>query len=363
MYPHQRPLTERQEDLMKTLYYNKNLMFGIQKLFKYLQENHANYNIYRAQVAKWLKSQEIYQLYQKKPVKRKSTRTIFSNKAKAILQLDLIDFSKRPFNNYNYILTAVDIYSRKLWAYPLQAKTVEEVERTITPLIEELKPQVIQTDSGNEFRFNPDDVKMLKSPSYTPQTQGIVERINGIIKNVIYKYLYNSKTNNWVDILPVAVEAYNDTYHTSLKNTPNKVFAGTVQVDNRKKVDKDKDKIINEGTYVRLKVPSSAYKTKGAPIYSKNIFKIIAITKGKDFSRNRYKLQDIGTGRVAPNTYNNTQFIIIPDERPIKFERMNTRQRKREIQEEIDRPKTDEIKKLKIDGKIPEIIEGKRNRK
>ena len=348
VYPHEMPLTERQQSLLKDLYYNKNIMFGIHKLFKYIQTNYPTYKLYRAQIEKWLKAQEVHQLYLKKPNRQKSSRQIYSNQPDGIFQADLIDFSNRPYKNFNYILMVCDIYSRYLWAFPIKTKTVEEVKKNIFPLLKDRYPSVIQTDNGNEFNFNlPNqqlNIKHIKSNSYTPQNQAIIERINGTIKSVLFKALYIQKTNNWPGLLREVVNAYNTTFQRIIKTTPKEAYDKAEINNPRNNINKDKDTLLNIGTLVRLNFKQK--KSKGEPLYSEDIYEITKILKGKDFTRNRYKLRSRLTNELVKNTFNNTQFQVIKDVQ--QFEKIQTRVLKRQILEEDIRPKkmVKEVKNL-----------------
>lgn len=349
MYPHEEPLTERQTALLKDLYYNKNIMFGIHKFFKYVKTNYPLYKIYRAQIERWLKSQEVHQLYFRKPEKTKSSRQIYSNIPDSIFQADLIDFSNRPYRGFNYILNVCDIYSRYLWAFPLKTKTIEEVKQKLFPLLQERLPSVIQTDNGAEFYLGlPTEelnIKHIKSRAYTPQNQSIVERLNGTIKNVLFKAIYIQKTNNWIDLLPKVVNAYNTTFQRMIRTTPKEAYE-KAQIDNpRTKFNKDKDTLLNIGDLIRVKIKTTQ-KTKGEPKYSESIYEIIKILKGKDFSRNRYKLRNKLTNEELKNTFNNTQFQVIKE--PQIYEKIITRSKRIEELQEANRPKklVKEIKSL-----------------
>ena len=56
------PLSKEGIELLQDLYYKKMMIFGRDKLYKYIQENHQDVKISRRQIADWLKQQEINQL-------------------------------------------------------------------------------------------------------------------------------------------------------------------------------------------------------------------------------------------------------------------------------------------------------------
>lgn len=318
MYNHEKPLTKSQEDFLKDLYYNKKLLYGGRRLFNYIEENYPDFkpHLYRSQVEKWVGSQEIHQIYLKRPVKEKESRQIYSSTHSKIIQVDLIDFTSRPYKGNNFILVVIDIFSKKLWAKPLRTKTAVEVKSKLNPILNEIKPKVIQTDNGNEFAFQyPDGITHIKSQAYTPQNQGIVERTNGTIKSILNKYFKLTNKNDWPNIIKEVVDNYNDSYNQSIKNTPNNIYKYSEEqiqelASKRNQINKDKDELLELGTRVRIKLPKNNYK-KGNPIFSEQIFEIVKRLKGTGNSRNRYKVKEIETGDVFSGTYNNTKLQII----------------------------------------------------
>ena len=106
-------------------------------------------------VNQWLKSNTAYTLH--KPLKRKFLRR--KTIAPGIyhqLQIDLVDLSRLRTRNKNirYLLTAIDIFSRKAFAIPLKTKSGPDVLHALKTLFSSY-PYVkyIQADQGKEF-FN-----------------------------------------------------------------------------------------------------------------------------------------------------------------------------------------------------------------
>jgi hypothetical protein len=48
----------------------------------------------------------------------------------------------------------------------------------------------------------------------------VVERWNRTIKRIMWKYFTANNTQNYIDVLPVIINKYNNTYHRSIKCTP-----------------------------------------------------------------------------------------------------------------------------------------------
>ena len=48
----------------------------------------------------------------------------------------------------------------------------------------------------------------------------LAERFNHTLRERIYRYLYHHNTNRYIDVFPRIVEAYNNSYHRTLKMSP-----------------------------------------------------------------------------------------------------------------------------------------------
>ena len=366
MYPNERPLTPEQTAYLHNLYYNKKFYYGTVKLFEYTRYNEPSTipHIFRNQIAKWLKGQKIYQLYKQAP-RKKATRHIYSSKKGKLFQADLIDFTKKPSNGYKYVLMIIDTFTRKLFAKPLRNKTAELVGQAIQNIFTEnnIQPKVIQTDNGNEFNdINIENAKQIKSNSYTPQNQGIVERANQTIKRMIYKYIKLTGKSNWPFILQELIDNYNDSYHKSIKSSPNKLWNSSQEEQDqvaqlsRKQINKDSDKPLEIGSMVRKRLVKP---NKNKTIWTNKIFKITDIVSGKDFSRNRYILMDENQ-KVLKGYFNNTQLQLVseindfPEKRNKQTLHVIDIPRKKQRMEETNKHKASfyievPVKKLKAD--------------
>ena len=90
----------------------------------------------------------------------------------AMLQMDLIDFSKnKSEEGFAYILSVIDVYSRKLWLQGIKQKTIANVIPELNYIIQEIqkdyKIDVIQSDSGGEYKISFPSIKHITSRAYT----------------------------------------------------------------------------------------------------------------------------------------------------------------------------------------------------
>lgn len=146
-------------------------------------------------------------------------------------QMDLIEMGKysKQIGGYKYILTAIDIFSKFAWVYPLKTKTGKEVANAFVQILKNgRQPLNLQTDQGKEF-FNKIFKKITENRNinhyftYSSKKASIVERFNRTLKSLLYKRFALNNNNKWKSILPDTVEFYNSKYHRTIKMRPSDV--------------------------------------------------------------------------------------------------------------------------------------------
>ncbi|CAL9692543.1 unnamed protein product [Knipowitschia caucasica] len=149
------------------------------------------------------------------------------------LTIDYVDMI-RPVQGKRYMLVVSDRFSRWIEALPAKNKNADTVAKF---LCREVFPRFgiprrISSDNGGEFVdktvkcvLQKLGVKQRLGCVYHPQSQGMVERANGILKNKLLKICMNTGLN-WVDALPLALMAYRGSANKSLKLTPHEALTG-----------------------------------------------------------------------------------------------------------------------------------------
>ena len=134
-----------------------------------------------------------------------------------------------------YILTIGDYFSKYFLAIPLRRHTAETVSHAIvTEWICKLGgcPITIHSDRAPEFcskvmkhMFEVLQIHHTKTLPYRPQSDGMVERFNGTIQQMLRCSL-GSDRSNWDELLPYLVMAYNATEQASTGCSPNLLCFG-----------------------------------------------------------------------------------------------------------------------------------------
>ena len=155
---------------------------------------------------------------------------------------DLIDKSSlsKYNNNYKFILTVIDIFTKYAWAIPL--KNESGLSITIgfkTILSGGRKPEKLWVDRGSEF-YNNTFKSLLKEYGTGKSASGIsetasqielystysdlkavfIERFNRTLLHIINKPMFINVDGNWVNILNDAVVTYNNNIHSTINMTP-----------------------------------------------------------------------------------------------------------------------------------------------
>ena len=122
----------------------------------------------------------------------------------------------------NFLLLVIDIFNKYGWIKPLKNKSSENIVKALKEIFKESgrRPKKLWTDKGREF-FNKDvqDLVYLYATE-NEEKSSIAERWIRTIKEKMFKYFTDNKTNRYIDALPDLVEDYNNTVHSSTKLTP-----------------------------------------------------------------------------------------------------------------------------------------------
>ena len=220
--------------------------------------------------------------FQSKPAK--IWNTITSPEAKPLSQvfIDLMDMSKvatkKGNANHNFGLVAIDVYSRRGWIEPIKNKTTGYVLEGLKKIFIKNVPERITSDNGGEFKgqvseyFRQNNIEHRTVQVGDHRTMGIIDRFIRTIRNELNLIWEFNENFEWVPIIHEVVDAYNKTYHNTIKAVPINVYEGTEK--NTQEI--YRNPLINEfpkGTRVRKELERTIF-SKGDKQFSKTIFKV-----------------------------------------------------------------------------------------
>lgn len=314
------PIDKEEEDKLHDLFYEEKNYFGRDRLYKLAKSQ--GINVSRRQVMDWLKQQEIHQLYRQKKPSHDITSTITRDAYKQI-GIDLADMSNMEYQGNKWMLTGIDLFTKKAWAIPMKDKKDGTVLIAFKKMLRRMKqkPSSIRSDNGSEFtnkkfkdHLKENGIRQVLSLPSKPQSNGQIERFNGILKRLIKIALTLDNSKDWVSILDKLVSNYNNTKHAITNKTPNEMEEGQF---NKKDV---VDRIEKNATISRIqfkvgdKVRIKEDKNKSGQNWSSKLYKIHKAVKPRKLGiAVYYNIKDFGKKKF----YNNDLLFIPSVEHPI----------------------------------------------
>jgi hypothetical protein len=319
-------------DGILTKFYKKaenSIGVGIVAFYKKVRQEYLN--IKRSEVAEFLQKQQTYQMTRSSS--HRINKPITSDYPNQLWAVDLVELSERIPNtqHISFILNVVDVFSRKVFLFPLKKKLADNIAGCFKIIKQRLKvlPKYLMCDNGGEFMGDfekyceKEGIKIRNTRAYSPQSNGIVERKNREVRKRMNELIIRAENQriDWRKLLNTVEASINGSYTDTIKGTPNDVWSPTnervnlneeqnelvkrVAKNTRDKIEKFKSKEFKEGDLVRAKM-SSLYTSirklikegKGKDIrvnYSPDVYRIskVIISKKLGFTKNSYYLETL----------------------------------------------------------------------
>jgi len=251
-------------------------------------------------------------------------RHIRINAAGVRVDIDLIELGdlKQWNDGHSFILTAIDGFSKFIWALPIKRKESAQCAEAFEDMVRNgrLHAALLYSDAGKEFLGSPfQEVLRKHKMQHRICTSEdfhcpFVERAIRTLKEKMFQAMTSRFTRRWIDLLPRVVETYNRTQHSTTKMRPLNAAKdeNTLQVyeNTLKRYPKDvKRKIykFKKGDLVRIyKGGHGALGNKGyLPQYTWEVFRIAKLANDRPgidgkYAPPAYVLEDLH-GEVIEN--------------------------------------------------------------
>ena len=141
-----------------------------------------------------------------------------------------------PSGGYENIITAIDVFSRYAFAYPVSNPTAVNTAKVIIDIMTRhaYLPTLNITDKRSVFFSQVIHevaeilgINLKHATTKHAQTIGVLERAHATIKTSL-KMASGEYRKQWHKYLPIAILNYNTTYHSSIDCEPSRVFHGRV---------------------------------------------------------------------------------------------------------------------------------------
>lgn len=218
--------------------------------------------------------------------KPKQYTSIQANHAGDSVQVDLMDvsYSTTAIHGTKYLLTFIDVYSRFAQVIPIRNKTATTVAKAMKKHLDSFPRKVynVTSDDGSEFKakafqklMEERGIKHYITPAHTPNKVAIVERFHRTLRSRLKLFTDMRKTERFTEILPDLVYNYNNTFHRTIKATPQEVLSGDEQPANTPTV---VDYPFKLGDIVRRSVTKQQF-AKGGRTFSHDTYIITGINE------------------------------------------------------------------------------------
>ncbi|XP_076053674.1 KRAB-A domain-containing protein 2-like [Oratosquilla oratoria] len=147
-------------------------------------------------------------------------------------QADLINFQTLPDGDFKYIMTYANHFSKFCALRPLTSKRAEEVAANLLDILLTFgAPAILQSDNGREF-VNAiiaelsvlwPELKLVTGRPRHPQSQGAIERLNGMIKDNLTIWMRENNSRKWSVGLKFVQWQDNISHHETTGHSPFKI--------------------------------------------------------------------------------------------------------------------------------------------
>ena len=318
-------LTDKDIARLSKLYYEEGYTLGRDAIYSVLKKEYKKPPS-KKDISEWLSKQKLNQVYAQTR-KGGSVQSFKPTKPFESLSADLIDFTNKPAQQFRYILVVIDNFSRYMYVEAMTGKTAKKTANAMSKILEKVeeeqgrRPRYVQADDGPEFKG--DYAKLLsnlkiekrRTLAGQPQSNGLVERANGKLKQIIFKNKEIFK-GTWKSNLNRAVKVYNNYENRTTGFSPSdasKLTGADIKKlkDNVAKTQKDENrsqgKAYKVGDRVRLKKPKGKLDKMSTPNWSQDIYTIQKVIAGSGSKAPTYMIK----GRPSDLRYTRNDVQVI----------------------------------------------------
>ena len=152
-----------------------------------------------------------------------------------VMQIDLVP-GLPPSDGYENIVTAMDVFSRFLFAYPTSNQDATTIAKVIINIMTKhaYLPTTLISDKDTAFTSHIIKevagvlvITLKHATTKHAQTIGLLERSHASIKQSL-KIETGERRSLWHKYISIAVLNYNTSYHSSIGCEPSRVFHGRI---------------------------------------------------------------------------------------------------------------------------------------
>ena len=150
-----------------------------------------------------------------------------------LVTADITEVTPSRTTHIKYILVICDHFTKFVQAYPIRSQSARDIaSKFIDYMMIFGIPEQILTDQGLGFQaelvseiYDLLDIRRLRTTPYWPQCDGITEKFNSTMKDMLKAFI-NENQDNWEDLLNKITFAYNTATHKTTQYTPFELMFG-----------------------------------------------------------------------------------------------------------------------------------------
>lgn len=298
----------------------------------------------------WLRQQNVYTLH--RPVVRNFKRNPYIvNNIDDVWEMDLVDLKmyRKENDQYAYLLTVIDVFTKYAWAVALKNKTSKDVLNAFRSILNSSnrKPRILRSDRGTEFK-NQYFKQFLSARGIRqqfPQTTSlfkcaVVEVFNKTLKGKMFRYFtfrsiqQKSLYRRYIDVLDDLVAAYNHTIHSTTKMKPVDIRPHHAPLVYRNTYSKHRHvrqlAKFKVNDFVCIVKKKTAFDSGYTEQWNPEIFIVTAVIHKAPYPL--YKLRDLQSREINGKFYaQELQKLSVPADAPIKILQVKGLSKNREL--------------------------------
>ena len=273
------------------------------------------------EVKQFLLNQDVHQIISKPTAK--PPRAVTAQAFGDIVFCDLIIYDKYSGSNrgYKYIMLAIDVFTRRAYAYPIKTKSSNETVVELQRLHEEVPINLLMHDDGKEWMgafgayCDDNDINQFSFVAKDHHRAfGVIDALTKTIKHEIYKHMLGNNTTNWVDALDSIIQLYNENPHSGIDDIAPadalkpeaRAVIGTINIAKIliNKWNKQDAPSFTKGSTVRVKQSESKLSKGENKGYSKEVFEVEFVDEKSNvqLTNGKYYRPDMLMLTTAPQT-------------------------------------------------------------
>lgn len=267
---------------------------------------------------------------------RKKTLAYFVHGPNLLWQADLVDFQHGP---YKFILTVIDVFSKKADAEPITSKSGVKVSDAFRKIGERWGeyPVRLQTDKGKEF-FNVSFQNLMREKTiihYYVSSRfksAVVESFNRRFQHMIYLYILGGKKMSIKKLVKLVIKNYNRLPHHYHGYAPEDVKGETVDRILESKIKERQEESVKSkkrqkpfkfkiGQTVRTTRLKKTFFKGYRGVFTEEVFVVMDRFRRKPhLDVNLYRLKDLKDRSIVRSVYYEHELLKVelPKTLPIK---------------------------------------------